>query len=121
MILSGRREIFTDETKITAENIPLILQEAFPIHQKNRIEIEYLQKYEKGIQPILHRVKEIRPEINCRVVENHANEITTFKVGYIFGSPITFVQRASVDSKSSDGKTDDERISLLNKSIKVKF
>ena len=114
MILQGRREIFTDETVITKENIGKILAEAYPTHHQNRVEIEYLQKYEKGIQPILRRVKEIRPEINYKVVENHANEITTFKVGYMFGSPITFVQRASVDSKSNEGKKDDERISLLN-------
>lgn len=114
MILQGRREIFTDETVITKENIGEILADAFPIHQQNSLEIEYLQKYEKGVQPILNRVKEIRPEINYKVVENHASEITTFKVGYIFGSPITFVQRASVDSKNTEGQQDDERISLLN-------
>ena len=114
MILQGRREIYTDETVITKENIGKILAEAYPTHHQNRIEIEYLQKYEKGIQPILRRKKEIRPEINYKVVENHASEITTFKVGYMFGSPISFVQRASVDSKANDGKEDDERISLLN-------
>ena len=114
MILQGRREIFTDETVITKENIGKILADAFPIHQQNKVEIEYLQKYEKGIQPILNRVKAIRPEINYRVIENHASEITTFKVGYMFGSPISFVQRASVDSKSANGTEDDARISLLN-------
>ena len=114
MLLNGRREIFTDETVVNKGNIAKILNDAFPIHSNNRTEIEYLQKYEKGVQPILNRVKEIRPEINYKVVENHANEITTFKVGYIFGSPITFVQRASVDSKNTEGQQDDERISLLN-------
>ena len=114
MILKGRREIFTDETEITKDNICEVLNEAFATHLTNAIEIKYLQDYEKGIQPILDRVKEIRPEINYRVVENHAAEITAFKVGYVFGSPITFVQRASVDVDGDTGENDDKKIARLN-------
>ena len=64
MELQGRREIFTDETKITKENICEAMDEAFEVHLKNASEIEYLQNYEKGRQPILDRIKEVRPEIN---------------------------------------------------------
>ena len=114
MILKGRREIFTDVAEITKENISDVLQEAFSVHNVNATEIDYLQNYERGDQPILRRVKTVRPEINNKIVENHAAEITAFKVGYVFGSPITFVQRASEDSASNTGDMDDKRIAILN-------
>ena len=114
MELRGRREIFTDVTEITQENICKVMDKAFETHLLNAIEIEYLQNYEKGKQPILDRVKEVRPEINFRAVENHATEITTFKVGYVFGSPITYVQRASVDKDGNTASADDKAIAILN-------
>ncbi len=114
MLLKGRREIFTDVKEITRENISKVLADAFEVHRQNVAEITYLQDYERGDQPILKRVKEIRPEINNKVVENHAAEITAFKVGYVFGSPITFVQRASVDIGGNNGNADDRRLAILN-------
>jgi SPP1 family phage portal protein len=114
MDLRGRREIFTDETEITKENICKVMDEAFEVHLQNAREIEYLQNYEKGRQPILDRIKEVRPEINIKAVENHAHEITSFKVGYVFGSPITYVQRASVDSSGAKSTVDDAAIGTLN-------
>ena len=114
MLLKGRREIFTDFKEITKENICDVFTEALNVHIKNAAEIKYLQEYERGVQPILHRVKEVRPEINYKIVENHAAEITAFKVGYVFGSPISFVQRASVDTEGENGKADDKKIAVLN-------
>ncbi len=114
MELRGRREIFTDVEEITRENICKVMDEAFETHLLNAAEIEYLQNYEKGKQPILDRIKEVRPEINFKIVENHATEITTFKVGYVFGSPITYVQRASIDLKGNNANVDDKAIAILN-------
>ena len=114
MVLKGRREIFTDVKEITKENIGKVLADAFEIHLRNVAEIKYLQEYERGVQPILRRKKEVRPEINNKIVENHAAEITAFKVGYVFGSPITFVQRANVDADGENGNTDDKKLAILN-------
>lgn len=114
MELRGRREIFTDVEEITKENICKVMDEAFEAHLSNALEIEYLQNYEKGKQPILDRIKAVRPEINFKVVENHANEITTFKVGYVFGSPITYVQRATIDANGNKADVDDKAIGILN-------
>ena len=114
MELKGRREIFTDVEKITKENISKVLADAFDTHLLNVTEINYLQAYEKGDQPILNRIKEVRPEINNKIVENHAAEITAFKVGYVFGSPITFVQRASIDTAGDNGENDDKKLAILN-------
>ena len=104
----GRTQIFTDETEITSENVISVVQKAMNVHSKNRGEIAYLYKYYKGMQPVYQREKEIRPEICNKIVENWANKIVSFKVGYICGSPIQYV---SADSEKSVS----ESIKMLNK------
>jgi SPP1 family phage portal protein len=89
----GRRVITTDVTEITADNVVEVLDEAMKSHILNRSEIEYLWKYYKGDQPILQRTKTVRPEICNKIVENRANEIVSFKVGYLCGEPIQYVGR----------------------------
>ena len=89
----GRRVITTDVTEITAANVVEVLEEAMKTHEKNRSEIDYLWKYWKGEQPILQRSKTVRPEICNKIVENRANEIVSFKTGYLCGEPIQYVGR----------------------------
>ena len=89
--LFGRRVLYTDATDITAENVASVVQNVFPAHMANVDEINYLYNYYKGKQPILERIKEVRPEITNRVVVNFANEIVSFKVGYLLNSPFQYV------------------------------
>ena len=89
----GRRVITTDAAEITADNVVAVLEEAMKLHEKNRSEIDYLWRYYKGEQPILQRNKTVRPEICNKIVENRANEIVSFKVGYLCGEPIQYVGR----------------------------
>lgn len=96
----GRRMITTDATEITGANIVSELNEAFNTHSINRLEIDYLWNYYKGKQPILLREKAVRPEICNKIVENRANEIVAFKVGYLCGEPIQYVGRNSDESVS---------------------
>lgn len=91
----GRRVITTDVDEITAANVVDVLRDAVSTHELNRSEIEYLWKYYKGNQPILTREKTVRPEICNKIVENRANEIVSFKVGYLCGEPIQYVGRNS--------------------------
>ena len=91
----GRRVITTDVTEITADNVVEVLKKAMEDHELNRGEIEYLWKYFKGDQPILRRTKTVRPEICNKIVENRANEIVSFKVGYLCGEPIQYVGRTN--------------------------
>ena len=100
MELFGRRQIFCDKTVIDRSNIIEVLLEAYTIHGQNRAEMLYLSDYVKGHQPILGREKKIRSEINEKVVDNMAAEILEFKLGYEFGSPISYVQRGRKDIKS---------------------
>jgi SPP1 family phage portal protein len=90
----GRATIYTGYDEVTENNILDILKTSLPVFQHNSADIDYLWKYMKGRQPILSRVKEIRPEINNKVVENHAFEIVNFLSGYLMGEPCTYVSRA---------------------------
>lgn len=112
--LFGRRQIFTSVEKIIDKNIENVLARAMHIHEQNRLEIEYLTKYHKGRQPILDRIKKIRPEINHKIVENHAAEIVEFKTGYVFGSPIMFVKRGKCDIHEGNNLDEDTTILTLN-------
>lgn len=87
----GRRVIKSSVSAITEDNVVDVLLKALSVHALNRSEIDYLWNYYKGKQPILNRVKEVRPEITNRIVENRANEIVSFKVGYLCGEPIQYV------------------------------
>lgn len=97
MQLNGRRMIKTDESEVTNANVVTILRKALPFHWKNRSEINYLWHYYKGRQPILNRVKLVRPEIANRIVENRADEIVSFKSGYLMGEPLQYVTRGNAE------------------------
>jgi SPP1 family phage portal protein len=100
MEMYGRRVITTDTVALTNANIVSEINKAFDTHSLNRGEIEYLWNYYRGKQPILQRVKTVRPEICNRIVENRANEIVSFKVGYLCGEPIQYVGRNGDESVS---------------------
>lgn len=98
MPLHGRRIIKTDETEVTIDNVVSILRKALPYHWKNRSEIQYLWHYYKGRQPVLNREKQVRPEICNHIVENRANEIVSFKSGYLMGEPLQYVSRGNAEN-----------------------
>lgn len=91
--LFGRKVIYTEVKEINRGNVIDVLQRALFTHLQNQSEIDYLYRYYRGDQPILYRVKEVRPEINNMVVENRANEIVSFKTGYLVGEPVQYVSR----------------------------
>lgn len=105
--MHGRRVIKSSVKEVTRENVVDVLTKAMNVHDLNRSEIEYLWNYYRGSQPILHRVKDVRPEICNKIVENRANEIVSFKVGYLCGEPIQYVSR-----NGEEGTT--EQVTLLN-------
>lgn len=111
--LRGRRRIYTDVDKITADNVKQVLRDALLIHDKNAEEIAYLLKYEKGEQP-LKRKKVIRKDIDIEVSDNIANQVTEFKLGYNWGNPISLVQRGDRDLSGNNPDNDDDAISMLN-------
>lgn len=103
--LFGREPIYSDVKEVTRDNIFSVLAAAFPIHEKNRADIEYLWNYYKGKQPVLERVREVRPEILNKIVVNRANQIVEFKSGYLIGKPIQFVALTDADDVSDEINT----------------
>ncbi|XCH79052.1 MAG: phage portal protein [Candidatus Dehalobacter alkaniphilus] len=106
-MMFGREVIYSSESVITKANVVDVLTKALSVHNRNQSEIAYLYKYYKGNQPILRRKKTIRPEINNKIVENHALEIVDFKKGYVFGEPVQYVRRGETEGVS-------EKITQLN-------
>jgi len=116
--LFGRRIIYSTHPVITPDNVCDVVEQAYLTHLINRDEIEYLWKYYKGDQPALYRIREIRPELSKRVVENRANEIVSFKTGYLVGKPIQYVSTVSGDAVATMvGKLND-KMRLIGKHTK---
>lgn len=93
MKMFGRRKILTDYDVITRENVREAVSKAMVVHEMNAREIRYLFRYYRGDQPILYRLKNIRPDIICNTVINRAMEIVTFKVTYLLREPIVYTSR----------------------------
>ena len=108
--LTGRTVIYTDVDVIDKSNVVQVLKKALETHGVNQRDIQYLYDYYKGKQPILSRIKTVRPEICNRLVENRANEIVSFKVGYLMGEPVQYVNRGGREEAS-------EAINLLNEFV----
>lgn len=111
MRLNGRRKIELPFTTVTQDNVIDILRLALPIHAENQVEIRYLHNYYKGAQPILLRKKGYRPQICNNIVENRANEIVSFKTGYMCGEPIIY-------ASSNENERVIEQIATLNEYMK---
>ena len=103
----GRTIIYTNQNRIDESNIVKELYNALVYHTQNATEIEYLDRYYRGDQPILYRKKEVRPEVNNKVVMNLAYELVERKTAEMVAEPIQFVLRGTDEKKS-------EEISQLN-------
>lgn len=104
MLLTGRQPIYYDE-EVRPDTIAKIMTYATQIHGANAIQCNYLYDYYKGKQPILGKSNETNPNINNIVIENRANEIVSFKTGYLMGEPIQYISR---------GATQTDKVNRLN-------
>lgn len=98
----GRKIIKTNKSQINASNIVEELNKALAIHNQNAIEINYLDRYYRGDQPILYRKKVNRPEVNNKLVVNLAYELVERKVADICAEPIQYVLRGTDEKKSEE-------------------
>lgn len=93
----GRRPIYVDEAKITKANVVEVVKKVMETHNTNASEIHYLRDVYKGKHDILKRIKQVRADINNKVVVNYPYRIVSFKTGYFLGDPIQYVARNSED------------------------
>lgn len=91
--LFGRRTIFSSVSELTEENIIPEVNSALSIHIQNMLEEERLYWYRRGIQPVLERTKTNNTFVCNRIVENHAEEIVSFKNGYFQTEPSLYIAR----------------------------
>lgn len=91
--LFGRRVIYYDADKITKDNIEDALSKALAIHAKNEYEIKQLYDIYKGKMTVLEKQKDVREEINNKIVANFPNAVVSFHTGYFLGKPIQYVSR----------------------------
>ena len=116
----GRQKILCDEPGINETNVVSVLNDALSVHRQNSAAVDYLYRYYKGDQPILRRTKEIRPEICNKIVENRANEIVSFKTGYLCGEPLQYVSQGSTDDVSAEISKINDMMLLCGKAAKDK-
>lgn len=114
----GRTVIYSDVEEVTRENVLDVLHKSMMIHDINSADIDYLYKYYRGNQPIIYRQKKIRPEINNKLVLNHANEIVSFKTGYLCGEPIQYVNRSGDEDVTDQINTLNEYMFAEDKAAK---
>lgn len=106
----GRKNLFVDIREVSESNVVAIIEAVRSDFQINQQRCDELLKIEAGEMP-LGRKKVVRPDIDVQTVDAIAHEITQFKEGYHWGTPISFVQRGIKDSGS---KEENDGITLLN-------
>lgn len=113
-LYTGRHRIFANYERVDRNNVLAVLNDTLPMYSVNAAEMQYLWDYYRGKQPILKREKEVRPEINNKIVVNHAQEIVAFKIGYQLAEPLQYTCR-NYNSDSNDVEGDDlKQINELN-------
>ena len=100
--LFGRKVIYYDTGEVTRENVCEILNKVLDTHRANQNDIEHLYSIYRGRQAIFDKEKAVREEINNKIVVNFANQIVTFKTGYLLGKPIQYVSRGERTESLSD-------------------
>ena len=100
--LFGRHTIFSSVDELTEDNIIPEVNSALSIHIQNMLEEERLYWYRRGLQPVLNRTKTNNDFVCNTIVENHAEEIVSFKNGYFMTQPAYYVSR----NEGSQGKVD---------------
>ena len=112
-LFMGRTCIYAKYEEVTRANIVEILDEAIPVFGFNAGQVSYLWRYYRGYQPILQREKEVRAEINNKVVMNIAQEIVAFKIGYQLAEPLQYTCR-TYDGEGDGKVADNPKLADVN-------
>lgn len=109
-VFKGRATVYSRFDEIDESNVLAALDECLPFFAVNVAQISYLWRYYKGVQPILSREKKVREDIKNTVVENHAQEVVAFKLGYQLAEPLQYTCRmqepkAGGESEAGEGES----------------
>lgn len=100
--LFGRRDIYSSVEELTEDNVIDEVNSALVYHLQNVAEEEYLYWYRRGLQPVLNRKKDRNSFINNKVVCNIADQVTTFKSGYLLQEPAFYTSRKAKAQRKVD-------------------
>lgn len=114
----GREEIFTDVREVTAANVRDVLNKTKNTFEKNQREIQDLYNYYRGNQGVLSRQKTYNKTVCNKLVVNRANEIVSFKSGYLVGEPIVYVNNSEDNAISQSIKQLNDFMSAEDKAAK---
>lgn len=102
----GRRKIFAVDDNINEKTVWGILSNALNVHNTNAKDIDYLYNYYKGKQDIIYRTKTIRSDICNKITINRANEIVSFKRGYLLTENIQYIRKDDIGKEQTKSITD---------------
>lgn len=105
---------------VDRSNVVEVLGKTITTHNANKAECQHLYDVYKGKQQILGRGKCVRPEINNKLVANHANEIVSFKTSYLLSEPIAYVSRGTAQDVTDKVTALNEMMYLNNKAARDK-
>lgn len=103
MICKGRTKLLTEYKSVDVLDITTmasIVNVALAEHYLNKADIDYLVDYRNGTQTILEKEKDVRPEVNNKLVINHAQMVTRLIIGYFLGTPIQYIQNGDTTKKT---------------------
>lgn len=104
----GRRDIFTSFENITRDNVLMAVNSALSYHLANFGEEDYLYWRRRGMSPVLVRTKERNQHINNKIIENHPDQIVSFKNGFMLPQPAFYIAR------TPDKQADVNRLNEFN-------
>lgn len=107
MHLYGRKVIYTEADRVDASNVVDVLSAALPTYRFNAKQTQTLYDYYRGKHIVYNRIKEVRPEICNKIVENRPNEIVSFKTGYLMGEPVQYVPHGKENVSNDLSKLND--------------
>lgn len=113
--MAGREVLESSYDTVDKSNIVQILDDVLPVFQSNQQQINYLYWYRRGDQPIRKRKKKVRSDIKNVIIENHADEIVNFHVGYRFSEPVQYVR----DADDEKGESVSKAIGSLTKMLRT--
>lgn len=114
----GRSEIYTDAKEVNASNVRDVLSKTKSAFEKNQGEIQYLYDYYRGKQEVLFRQKTYNKNVCNKLIVNRANEIVSFKTGYLVGEPIQYINNSEDNSLSASVKALNDFMSAEDKAAK---
>lgn len=116
-VYHGRHRVLCTPGAIDESNIRELLDRSLLVHSQNAAATDYLHRYFLGYQPVLSREKNVREEINNKVVENRAYQICKDRADALAGEPIVYSAHGTgrdCDDATAQAEELSHKVQVLN-------